>query len=182
MGWSSQGHIREKVVSAGTARRRVGAGTLWVWPVRLHRVAVRNREAVVRRNQPAEARAGNTRRSGEEHHTARVVGNEPEHHRAVEGVRRTAPAAARAVVVHILVVVAGRRCIEHEAEVHHMGVVDDAAEEEAVGNIRLPVVEVALRGPRSAVKTCSCNCTFLFTYGHKAGSLGKTLWARLPTQ
>lgn len=169
MGWSLQGHTRAKVVSAGTARRRAGAGTLWVWAVRHHRIAegadreaVRNREAVVRRNRPAEARAGNTRGSGEEeHHTSRVVGNEPEHHRAVEGVRRTAPAAGRAVVVHILVVVAGRCCSEHEAEVHHMEVADDAAEEEAVDNIRLLVV-VALRGPGSVVKTKKCKCCFLF--------------------
>lgn len=171
MGYSSQGHIRAKVVSAGTARRRAGAGTLWVWAVRPHRIAggadreaVRNREAVVRRNRPVEARLSNTRRSGkEEHHTSRVVGNEPEHHRAVEGVRRTAPAAARAVVVHILVVVAGKCCNEPEAEVHHTEVDDDddAAEEEAVDNIRLLVV-VALHDLGLVVKTKKCKCCFLF--------------------
>ena len=149
---------------AGTARHRAGAGTLRaVGPHRVDeqvdREAVRNhrREAVVRRNRSVEVRAGNTRHSGEpqeEHHTAPVLENEPEHHRAVEGVRRTVPAAAPGVVVHSLVVVAGRRCIDHAAGVHHMVVVDDdAAEEEAVGNIHLPVVEEVLQGPWSAAKT-----------------------------
>ena len=147
-------------MSVGIAPRRAGAGTLWVWPVGPRRVgeegvdreAVRNHEAVGHRSRRlvVEARAGNTRHSEEEeHHTVRVLGNEPGHHRAVEEVRRTAPAADQAVVVHTLAAVAGRRCTEHEAEVHHMEVAGDA-EEEAVGNIHLPVVEGVLRGSRSA--------------------------------
>lgn len=136
---------------------------MWVWPVGPRRVGeevdqevVRNRprEAAVRRSQPVEVRTGNTGRAGEEEHrTARVVGNEPEHHRAVEEVHRTVPAAARVVVGHKLVGAVDKRCMKHVAEVHHTEIADDAAEEEAVGNIRLPVVEGVLGGPRLAVIT-----------------------------
>lgn len=175
MGCSSAGHSREKVVLAGTARRRAGVGTLSVCAVGPRKVAeeggrevVRSRraEAVVLRNPTAEVRAGSTMHS------------EEEHHRAVGRVHHTVPTAARAVVVRIPVAVAGRRCIDHEAEVHHMVVADDAAEEEAVGNIRLHVVEVVLRGLRLALKTSICNYNILSTYGHKAtpeDSLDKTL-------
>lgn len=148
-------------MSVGIARRRAGVGTLRVWPAGPRRVgeegvvreAVRNHEAAVRRSRPVEARADSTHHSEEEeHHTVRVVGNEPEHHRAVGEVHRTAPVAARAVVDHTHVVVAGRRCTDHEAEAPRMEVAGDAAEEEAVGNIHLLVVEGVLRGPMSVEK------------------------------